>query len=123
LTFVDVSNNQLESLDSFSHLVSLQELNADSNRISTVEFNGPMSSLQILSLNENKVLAHFDFDWMTGLRYLSLDKCGVVGMVSTESAFRLEFLSVQGQLGAGLNVDFQSFINLRELKCGGLILP
>lgn len=122
LTFVDVSDNQLESLDSFVYLESLQELNADSNRISRAEFHGPMSTLQILSLNENKELVYFDFDWMSGLRYLSLDNCSIARILNAESAFRLEFLSVQGQRGAGMNNDFQSFVNLRELKCGGIHL-
>lgn len=117
---MDVSDNQLESLDTFRHLICLQELNADNNCISSVSFTQPMNCLQILSLNGNAGLSSLDLSCLNGLRYLSANECSLSSLANPESAFRLEHLSVQYQR-VPTSFSLNTLVNLRELYYGGIL--
>lgn len=122
LTSVDVSGNQLESIDSVMHLENLQELNADCNRISRVWLERGLMSLQILSLNGNKELGNVDFEGMGGLRWLSVEKCGGVGLERAEAAHRLEVLNLSHNIFTKLPDCVAAFKGLRRLDMRGNLI-
>ncbi|KAJ3396070.1 hypothetical protein HDU92_004195 [Lobulomyces angularis] len=119
LTLLDVSSNALRSLYTLDSLKSIQEVNADCNNISALDFSIDVPTLQVLNLNDNK-LSYFSGNYFSSLRYLSLNNNNLFSIEHPHLMRRLEFLSVKKQMNFDCNIcDFTLFTNLTDLKLEG----
>ncbi|KIW38901.1 uncharacterized protein PV06_08725 [Exophiala oligosperma] len=118
LQYLDVSGNELESLECFSSLVHLRSLKANNNRITNIDGVLDLDSLLDLQLNDNRLTsASFEGSELTRLRTLELNNNRLKEVKSLESLPALESLSVcnNGLEEFGQDVQSQGLI-LKELR-------
>ena len=121
LRYLDLSETGLKSLNGVSNAAQLRVLRADGNAISAFpnEILG-LANLQTLSLSDNPfpMMAVPDLQVLTGLTYLSLQNCGLTGIIPTwlGQLTGLEYLNFgQNGLMGNLPIALLQLSNLKHL--------
>ena len=121
LRYLDLSETGLKSLNGVSNAVQLRVLRADGNAMAAFpnEILG-LSNLQTLSLSDNPFSTTVvpDLQVLTGLTYLSLQNCGLTGIIPTwlGQLTELEYLNFgQNELMGNLPTALLQLSNLKYL--------
>ena len=118
LQYLDISGNQLESLEGLACLYHLRQLNANDNKISDIDGILDLNGLQSLLLEGNE-LESLDFEGgeLTRLTRLDASRNRLAHVYNLSWLPALEELNLeQNDLGEIANADSPPLISLRHLR-------
>lgn len=97
LTYLSLSNNDIDDISALKNLTRLQELRLQNNRISDVRDLKKLTKLVALYLGNNQIRTNIDFlDYLTELRVLYLNDNLIEDISQLVSLEHLESINVSG---------------------------
>ncbi|KAF9485890.1 L domain-like protein [Pholiota conissans] len=118
LEMLNISHNQLDSVQGLSSLHSLIALNMDMNCLGEFRVHGSLPRLRILRVSGNR-LQNLDVGPLPSLRTLYADNNALAGLVKVDRLTKLENLSLRNQSGRGLNLLTRDVRDVKRLYLSG----
>ncbi len=127
LTFLDLNNNQLTSVDGLGTLTGLTDLYLNNNRLTSVEGLGPLTGLTSLNLNNNRLTSVEGLGPLTGLTNLFLNNNQLISVTELGTLTELTILNLNNnrltsveELGRLTRLTFLDLSGNQLTSVGGL---
>lgn len=119
LRILDLSSNELHSLNGLGQCYALERLNLDKNHLNTLSLTAVLPRLTHLYLSFNPTLNHLDLSLLPALERLRVDGNDLWRLSGLSKSSKLRSLSCRGQEGGMLRLGPLSLPRIRSLYLSG----